>query len=50
MCELLASTDARILQVALTGLENILRVGNMHLDDQGLNPNALLVEHCFGML
>ncbi|GAU97869.1 hypothetical protein RvY_09095 [Ramazzottius varieornatus] len=49
MCELLASTDARILQVALTGLENILRVGNMHLDEQGLNPNALLVEHCFGL-
>jgi importin subunit alpha-6/7 len=48
MCELLGSTDARILQVALTGLENILRVGHAKLDDQGLNPNALLIEHCYG--
>ncbi|OQV12240.1 Importin subunit alpha-7 [Hypsibius exemplaris] len=49
MCELLGSTDARILQVALTGLENILRVGQSKLDDQGLNPNALLIEHCYGL-
>ncbi|XP_055335439.1 importin subunit alpha-5-like [Paramacrobiotus metropolitanus] len=49
MCDLLGSTDARILQVALTGLESILRVGQNRLDDQGLNPNALIVEHCYGL-
>lgn len=50
MCELLGSTDARILQVALTGLENILRVGQNVLDEQGLNPNALIIEHCYGTM
>lgn len=49
MCELLGSTDARLLQVALTGLENILRVGSQRLNDDGLNPNALLIEHCYGL-
>ena len=41
--------DSRIVQVALTGLENILRLGEqdsrMH---GGTNPYAVIIEECYG--
>lgn len=44
MCDLLTVMDAKIIQVALNGLENILRSGNK----DGVNPYAVLVEECYG--
>ncbi|ELU00208.1 hypothetical protein CAPTEDRAFT_220826 [Capitella teleta] len=50
LCELLTVMDAKIIQVALNGLENILRLG---LQDRklngGTNPYSVLVEECFGL-
>jgi len=49
LCDLLTVMDAKIIQVALNGLENILRLGeqdaSMH---NGLNPYAVLIEECYG--
>merc|ERR1712168_1606423 len=42
--------DSKIVQVALNGLENILRLGEqdskMH---GGTNPYAVLIEECYGL-
>ncbi|KAI4478401.1 hypothetical protein M0804_012055 [Polistes exclamans] len=50
LCDLLTVMDTKILQVALNGLENILRLGeqdsSMH---NGINPYAVLIEECYGL-
>jgi len=35
LCDLLSCSDARIVTVALEGLENILKVGVQHSDGRG---------------
>lgn len=51
LCDLLKSMDNKIIQVALDGLENILRVGDMDKDQHGgQNPYALYVEEAGGMM
>jgi importin subunit alpha-6/7 len=54
LCDLLACPDNKIIQVALDGLENILKVGD--LDKQAaeganasINRYALFIEECGGM-
>jgi importin subunit alpha-6/7 len=46
MCDLLAVMDANILQVALNGLENILKAGESYK----VKPNqyAVMIEECYG--
>lgn len=46
MCELLTVMDSKIVQVALNGLENILKSGELH--NTKPNPYAVLIEECFG--
>lgn len=40
--------DPKIIQVALSGLENILRVGEQDAATNGINHYAVLIEECFG--
>ncbi|XP_055325361.1 importin subunit alpha-7 isoform X2 [Sitodiplosis mosellana] len=47
MCELLTVVDSQIIQVALNGLENILKAGD--LDKTKPNPYAVLIEECYGL-
>ncbi|GAA5800050.1 armadillo-type protein [Helicostylum pulchrum] len=51
LCDILASMDNKIIQVALDGLDNILKVGDMEKVNtmDGLNPYALLIEECGGV-
>ncbi|XP_063238000.1 importin subunit alpha-7 [Bacillus rossius redtenbacheri] len=50
MCDLLTVMDAKIVQVALNGLENILRLGDQDAKAHGcVNPYAVLIEECFGL-
>lgn len=53
LCDLLACPDNKIIQVALDGLENILKVGEMDKDagggDEAINRYALFIEECQGM-
>jgi len=51
MCDLLTVMDAKIVQVALSGLENILRFGEQEpkAKDTGTNDYANLVEECYGL-
>lgn len=46
LCELLTVQDAKIIQVALNGLDNILKAG----EQQNIRPNpyAVLIEECYG--
>lgn len=46
MCELLTVVDSQIIQVALNGLENILKAGDLH--NTKPNPYAVLIEECYG--
>lgn len=50
LCELLTSADARIVMVALEGLENILRVGDADSKNTN-NPNLYtnIIEECDGL-
>ena len=48
MCELLTVMDANIVQVALSGLENILKSGEQCF--QKPNPYAVLIEECYGKI
>lgn len=48
MCELLTVMDTNIVQVALNGLENILKSGDQCCAKP--NPYAVLVEECYGEL
>ncbi|RQM08521.1 hypothetical protein DH86_00000244 [Scytalidium sp. 3C] len=54
LCDLLACPDNKIIQVALDGLENILKVGEMDKEaagegGEGINRYALFIEECQGM-
>ncbi|KAL1921129.1 uncharacterized protein VTP21DRAFT_10845 [Calcarisporiella thermophila] len=51
LCDLLTSMDNKIIQVALDGLENLLKVGEMDraTDPDGINRYALFIEECGGM-
>lgn len=55
LCDLLSCPDNKIIQVALDGLENILKVGEMDKDasdasaDQNVNHFALYIEEAGGM-
>ncbi|KAF4533396.1 hypothetical protein B566_EDAN003689 [Ephemera danica] len=49
LCDLLTVQDAKIVQVALNGLENILRLGEQDTKGTGVNPYAVLIEECYGM-
>ena len=55
LCDLLACPDNKIIQVALDGLENILKVGEMDKEasedpsDQNVNHFALIIEEAGGM-
>ena len=49
LCELLTVMDAKIVQVALSGLENILRLGQQEAKTRtGPNAYAILIEECYG--
>lgn len=49
LCNLLTVMDPKIVQVALSGLENILRVGEQDAaTNNGINRYAVLIEECFG--
>ncbi|KAM0747304.1 ARM repeat-containing protein [Meredithblackwellia eburnea MCA 4105] len=51
LCDLLKSNDNKIIQVALDGLENILKVGEADKEQTGgVNQYALFVEEAGGML
>ncbi len=52
MCDLLTVMDTRIVQVSLSGLENILRIGEQLSqagNNQMGNPYANLIEECYGL-
>ncbi|CAH0553519.1 unnamed protein product [Brassicogethes aeneus] len=50
MCDLLTVMDTKIVQVALNGLENILRLGEQDAKtNNGVNPYAVLIEECYGL-
>jgi importin subunit alpha-6/7 len=54
LCDLLSCPDNKIIQVALDGLENILKVGDMDKEasdapDQNVNNFALFIEEAGGM-
>ncbi|KAJ4306257.1 Importin subunit alpha-1 [Collariella sp. IMI 366227] len=53
LCDLLACPDNKIIQVALDGLENILKVGDLDKqaagDTDSINRYALFIEECGGM-
>ncbi|EPE07883.1 importin alpha subunit [Ophiostoma piceae UAMH 11346] len=54
LCDLLACPDNKIIQVALDGLENILKVGELDRQAAGedagaINTYALYIEECGGM-
>lgn len=55
LCDLLGCPDNKIIQVALDGLENILKVGEMDKEaneagpDRGVNRYALFIEEVGGM-
>lgn len=46
MCQLLTVMDTKIVQVALSGLENILKAGEHHTTKP--NPYANMIEECAG--
>ncbi|XP_050296659.1 importin subunit alpha-7 [Anthonomus grandis grandis] len=50
LCDLLTVMDTKIVQVALNGLENILRLGEQEVKPHsGTNPYAVLIEQCYGL-
>ena len=49
MCDLLTVMDAKIVQVALSGLENILRFGENDAKETGTNQYAVQIEECYGL-
>jgi HEAT repeat protein len=49
MCELLLTSDVRIILVALEGLENLLKEGDKDLKDTGENEYANIIENCNGL-
>jgi len=50
LCDLLTVMDSKIVQVALTGLENILRLGEVLAKQNGCpNPFSVVIEECYGL-
>ncbi|KAI7883137.1 ARM repeat-containing protein [Lichtheimia hyalospora FSU 10163] len=51
LCDVLTTMDNKIIQVALDGLENILKVGELERpnDADGLNRYAMYIEECGGL-
>ncbi|XP_076040945.1 karyopherin alpha1 isoform X2 [Oratosquilla oratoria] len=50
LCDLLTVMDAKIVQVALNGIQNILQLGEQEAKNTfGVNPYAVLVEECYGL-
>ncbi|KAG8510948.1 Importin subunit alpha-6 [Galemys pyrenaicus] len=51
LCDLLTVMDSKIVQVALNGLENILRLGEQESKQNGLgvNPYCALIEEAYGL-
>uniref|UniRef100_A0A673LRQ4 Importin subunit alpha n=1 Tax=Sinocyclocheilus rhinocerous TaxID=307959 RepID=A0A673LRQ4_9TELE len=51
MCDLLTVMDSKIVQVALNGLENILRLGEQESKQNGIgiNPYCSLIEEAYGL-
>ncbi|XP_071439856.1 importin subunit alpha-6 [Hetaerina americana] len=50
LCGLLTVVDTKIIQVALNGLENILRLGDQDAKAYaGVNPYAVHIEECYGL-
>ncbi|XP_050428800.1 importin subunit alpha-7 isoform X1 [Adelges cooleyi] len=50
LCDLLTVTDVKIIQVALNGLENILKLGEQLSKQTGtVNQYAVLLEECYGL-
>ncbi|UJR15292.1 hypothetical protein I4U23_002245 [Adineta vaga] len=50
ICELLSVADAKIIQVALNGLDNILKLGVAEAKrTNGPNPYAIMIEECYGL-
>ena len=49
LCDLLTVMDGKIVQVALNGLENILRLGEQDAKMHGSNNSyAVMIEQCYG--
>lgn len=49
LCDLLTVMDIKIIQVALNGLENILRLGEQDASlHNGINPYSVVIEECYG--
>ncbi|XP_036921002.1 importin subunit alpha-6 isoform X3 [Sturnira hondurensis] len=51
LCDLLTVMDSKIVQVALNGLENILRLGEQECkqNGMGINPYCALIEEAYGL-
>ncbi|XP_052020460.1 importin subunit alpha-6 isoform X3 [Apodemus sylvaticus] len=51
LCDLLTVMDSKIVQVALNGLENILRLGEQESKQSGvgINPYCALIEEAYGL-
>ncbi|KAL0623943.1 Importin subunit alpha-6 [Plecturocebus cupreus] len=51
LCDLLTVMDSKIVQVALNGLENILRLGEQESKQNGIgiNPYCTLIEEAYGL-
>lgn len=52
LCDLLTVMDSKIVQVALNGLENILRLGEQEAkrNGTGINPYCALIEEAYGKI
>ncbi|CAM5080940.1 unnamed protein product [Eretmochelys imbricata] len=52
LCDLLTVMDSKIVQVALNGLENILRLGEQEAkrSGTGINPYCALIEEAYGLV
>lgn len=50
LCDLLTVMDSKIVQVALNGLEHILRAGDQEAKQHGItNSYSVLIEECYGL-
>uniref|UniRef100_A0A8V0Z204 Importin subunit alpha n=1 Tax=Gallus gallus TaxID=9031 RepID=A0A8V0Z204_CHICK len=51
LCDLLTVMDSKIVQVALNGLENILRLGEQEANQSGtgINPYCSMIEEAYGL-
>jgi len=49
LCDLLDVADVKIIQVALVGLENILKIGKKMESETGTNQYALMIEEAGGL-